>query len=70
MVVAVTTIWDEVIRDMLNTARQQQLRRPDDESLQRRVEELERDWRARTTLGETAYDMVPECRPAESATCS
>lgn len=61
MVVAVTTIWEEVIRDMLNTARQQQLRRPDDDDLQERVQDLETEWRLRNTLGETPYDLVPEC---------
>eukprot|EP00729_Bicosta_minor_P021369 gene21369-6111_t len=68
MVIAVTTIWDEVVRDMLNTARQQLLRRPDDEDVLRRVEELENEWRQRNTLGESPYDMVPECQTIGGST--
>ena len=68
MVIAVTTIWDEVVRDMLNTARQQLLRRPDDEDVLRRVEELENEWRQRNTLGESPYDMVPECQAVGGST--
>jgi len=62
-VVAVTTIWDEVIREMLNAARQQVLRRPNDDETRRRVEDLENEWRQRNTLGESPYDLVPECCP-------
>ena len=68
-VVAVTTIWDEVIRDMQNTARQQLLRRPDDDDARQRVDELENEWRQRNTLGELPYDVVPECHPGADGIC-
>lgn len=43
MVVAVTTIWEEVVRDMLNSTKMQLARRPDDTGVKQRVEDLESD---------------------------
>jgi len=67
MVIAVTTIWEEVVREMLSAAQADLAEQPDNEDLLVRVEQLEGDWRSRSTLGETAHDLVPECSPVGSS---
>eukprot|EP00051_Salpingoeca_urceolata_P014869 m.189688 g.189688 ORF g.189688 m.189688 type:complete len:856 (+) comp18214_c1_seq1:232-2799(+) len=69
MVSAVNIIWQNALQDLLDAALVQLKRRPGDAFYAQRVEDLRGEWRIRTTLGDTPYDLVPVCEPAGQGGC-
>ena len=66
-VAVAATQHTKVVREMLSAAQAELAKHPDNEELLCRVELLEGDWRTKSTVGETAHDLVPECSPMGSS---